>query len=83
MAATAPFSPTAESRMTERQRRFREQYLAQVSPWYNGLLHVIVTFGLGGAAIWWCLAQMQGARWEWLLVLPVAIAGNFVEFGMQ
>ena len=27
--------------MTERQRKFREQYLAQVSPWYNGVVHVI------------------------------------------
>ena len=25
--------------MTERQRRFREQYVAGISPWYNGLLH--------------------------------------------
>jgi hypothetical protein len=69
--------------MTERQRKFREQYLAQVSPWYNGLVHVIVTFGVGGALIAWCVAQMQGARWEWLLVIPVAIAGNFVEWGMH
>jgi hypothetical protein len=69
--------------MTERQRKFREQYLANVSPWYNGLLHVIVTFGVGGAAIWWCVSRMENARWEWLLLIPVAIAGNFVEWGMH
>lgn len=69
--------------MTERQRKFREQYVANISPWYNGLVHVIVTFGVGIAAIWWCVTQMQGARWEWLLVIPVAIAGNFVEWGMH
>jgi len=69
--------------MTDRQRKFREQYLAQVSPWYNGLVHVIVTFGVGGALIWWCVSRMQDARWEWLLVVPVALAGNFVEWGMH
>jgi hypothetical protein len=69
--------------MSERQRKFREQYLASVSPWYNGLLHVVVTFGVGAAAIAWCLSRMQNATWEWLLLIPVAIAGNFVEWGMH
>ena len=69
--------------MTERQRKFREQYVANISPWYNGLLHVIVTYGVGGAAIAWCVSRMQGSSWEWLLVIPVAIAGNFVEWGMH
>ena len=41
--------------MTERQRKFREQYVANISPWYNGLVHVIVTFGVGIAAIAWCV----------------------------
>jgi hypothetical protein len=69
--------------MTERQRKFREQYLANVSPWYNGLLHIAVTYGVGGAAIAWCVSRMQGSSWEWLLMIPVAIAGNFVEWGMH
>jgi hypothetical protein len=69
--------------MTDRQRRFREQYVAQISPWYNGLVHVVVTFGVGIAAIAWCVSRMQDARWEWLLLVPVAIAGNFIEWGMH
>src|SRR3954468_17900356 len=69
--------------MTERQRKFREQYVASISPWYNGLVHVIVTFGVGGALIAWCVSRMQDARWEWLLLIPVVIAGNFVEWGMH
>ena len=27
--------------MTERQRKFRAQYVARISPWYNGLVHVV------------------------------------------
>src|SRR5260370_18727520 len=26
---------------------------------------------------------MQEERWEWLLVIPVAIGGNFIEWGMH
>jgi len=69
--------------MTPRQHKFREQYVAQISPWYNGLVHIGVMYAAGISAIWWCVSSMQGATWEWLLVVPVAIAGNFVEWGMH
>ena len=69
--------------MTERQRRFREQYVAQISPWYNGLLHIGIMYAAGIGSIWWCVNQLQDARWEWLVMVPVAIAGNFVEWGMH
>jgi hypothetical protein len=69
--------------MTERQRKFREQYVAGISPWYQGLLHVGVMYAAGIGGIWWCLNQLQAARWEWLLVIPVALAGNFIEWGMH
>ena len=69
--------------MTERQRKFREQYTAAISPWYNGLVHIGVMYAAGIAAIWWCVSRMHNAGWEWLLVLPVAIAGNFGEWAMH
>ena len=69
--------------MTERQRKFREQYVAAISPWYQGLLHVGVMYAAGIGGIGWCLNQLQAARWEWLLVIPVALAGNFIEWGMH
>ncbi|NRF72381.1 fatty acid hydroxylase family protein [Aquincola sp. S2] len=69
--------------MTERQRQFREQYKADISPLYNGLLHIAVIYGVGAAAIWYCTGQMRYAGWEWLLALPVFIAGNFVEWFMH
>ena len=69
--------------MTDRQRKFREQYVAQISPWYNGLVHIGVMYAAGISAIWWCVSQMQNPTWEWLLVVPVAIAGNFGEWAMH
>jgi len=69
--------------MTERQRKFRAQYQAGISPSYSGWLHVAVLYGAGIAAIGYCLRQMQDAGWEWLLLAPVFIAGNFVEWFMH
>jgi hypothetical protein len=69
--------------MTERQRKFREKYVSEISPWYQGLLHVGVMYAAGIAAIWWCVSRMQNPTWEWLLLIPVAIGGNFVEWGMH
>jgi hypothetical protein len=69
--------------MTERQRKFREKYVAEISPWYNGLVHIGVMYAAGIAAIWWCVSRMQGATWEWLFVIPVALAGNFGEWALH
>jgi hypothetical protein len=69
--------------MTERQRQFREKYIDQISPWYNGLVHIGVMYAAGIAAIWWCVSRMQDPTWEWLLIVPVAIAGNFGEWALH
>lgn len=69
--------------MTDRQRRFRAKYVSEISPWYNGLVHVAVMYAAGLSVIAWCLSRMDNPTWEWLLVIPVAIAGNFVEWAMH
>lgn len=69
--------------MSERQRKFREQYKADISPLYNGLLHIGVIFAAGIAALYYCATRLENATWEWLLVLPVFVAGNLVEWFMH
>ena len=69
--------------MTERQRRFRETYRANISPFYNGLLHVGVMYAVGISLLVYCVEQLDHASWAWLMVLPVAIAGNFAEWAMH
>lgn len=69
--------------MTERQRRFREQYKSRISPLYNGPLHIGVMYGVGIAALWYCFQQLNGVTWEWGVALPVFLAGNFVEWAMH
>lgn len=69
--------------MSERQRKFRENYKANISPLYNGLLHIGVMYGVGAAAIYYCLTHLQSPTWEWFLVIPVFLGGNFVEWFMH
>ena len=67
--------------MTERQRKFREQYLAQISPLYNGLVHIGVMYTTGIAAIWWSVSRMHNPTWEWLLILPRCHRRQFRRMG--
>jgi hypothetical protein len=69
--------------MTERQRRFRAQYKSEISPMYNGLVHIGVMYGAGIAAIAWCATRLHGASWEWLFVIPAFVGGNFVEWAIH
>ena len=69
--------------MTERQKKFRDSYINDVSPFYNGLLHIGVMYIAGIAAIYYCSTQLNNPTWAWLTIIPVAIAGNFVEWAMH
>ena len=69
--------------ITERQSRFRAQYVGQISPWYHGLMHIGVMYGAGMLMLWWCIGQLQHPSWEWSLIIPIAIAGNFAEWAMH
>lgn len=69
--------------MSERQRRFREEYRSNISPLYNGLVHIAVIYLFGIGVIYWCVQQLVAPTWEWLIVPFVALAGNFVEWAMH
>ncbi|MFN0313677.1 MAG: sterol desaturase family protein [Burkholderiales bacterium] len=66
--------------MSERQSKFREQYQSQISPMYNGLVHIGVMYGVGIAVLWYCIKHLENAAWEWLLVLPVFFFSNMFEW---
>jgi hypothetical protein len=69
--------------MREKQRSFRERYRARIEPWYNGLVHILVIYGVGLAILYFCGKQLHQVAVEWLLIIPVAIAGNLVEWSMH
>jgi hypothetical protein len=69
--------------MSEKQRVFRERYQARIEPWYNGLVHISVMYGVGFALLYYCSQRLSQVNLEWLMVIPVAIAGNLVEWSMH
>ena len=69
--------------MSDRQRKFRELYVGGISPFYNGIFHIGVMYGVGSLAVFYCLTQLDNPSWAWLTIIPVAIAGNFVEWAMH
>jgi hypothetical protein len=69
--------------MSERQRKFREQYKAKISPYYNGLLHIGVMYSFGIAALWYCFNKLDNPSWEWLVIIPVFLIGNLLEWAMH
>lgn len=69
--------------MSERQRKFREQYKARISPYYNGLLHIGVMYAVGIAALWYCIGKLDHPSWEWLIIIPVFLGGNLAEWAMH
>lgn len=66
--------------MGERQKRFRTEYQSQISPLYNGIVHIGVIYVVGIAAISWCAGRLQHPTWEWLLVVPVFVLSNLFEW---
>ncbi|MFZ6745403.1 fatty acid hydroxylase family protein [Undibacterium sp. JH2W] len=69
--------------MDDKQRLFRLQYQAAISPYYHGVLHVLFVFGLGFALIAIALVQLQiqgGAGWAWLGVPATLLFANVNEW---
>ncbi len=60
--------------MTPRQEAFRADYRTKISPWYSGLLHVLMIYAIGIAAIWYCVRQIADPAWYEFLVIPVVFA---------
>ena len=72
-----------QRQMSDRQRQFRQQYRAGIEPWYHGFVHVLFMYAVGVSALWYCASQLRSPTWEWLLIIPVALGGNMVEWAMH
>ena len=69
-----------DRREQERQRQFRDRFVAETPTWYHGALHLGFTLVVTGATMWLCWSHIQNAGWEWLLVIPIALFGNWIEW---
>ncbi len=70
--------------MTERQATFRADYRTRISPWYSGLLHVVVIAALGVAAICYAASHIvRPSLWEWLVVPAAFLGCNVFEWALH
>lgn len=70
--------------MTKRQEAFRADYRERISPWYNGPLHVLLIYAIGGATIWYAVAHIHGPTLlEWLVVPVVFLLCNVFEWALH
>jgi hypothetical protein len=71
----------AKTPMTERQRKYRENYRVRVAGWYNGWLHIGLIYIIGFTALYVYLANLHDVRWwEYLTVPVVFMFANFFEW---
>ena len=64
-----------------RQQRFKKDFVADTPTWYRGELHLAFNILLPVGLIAWCVVHLQSPSPAiWLLVLPVALLGNWIEW---
>lgn len=67
--------------MTARQAAFRDAYRAQIAPAYDGLLHVVLIYLIGGAVLWYAIPHIHAPSWlEWLVVPASIVSSNIFEW---
>ena len=71
----------ATTPMTERQRKYRENYRQRVAGWYNGWLHIALIYIIGFTALYVYIANIHDLRWWEYLAIPVVFMfANFFEW---
>lgn len=72
-------SPT--DRISRRQQAFRADFRAKIARAYDGWLHVVMIYAIGGAAIWFAARQISSPAWYEFLIIPVAfVIANVFEW---
>jgi hypothetical protein len=74
----------ATTPMTERQRKYRENYRERVAGWYNGWLHILLIYTIGFTALYVYIANLHDVRWWEYLAIPVVfVFANFFEWAVH
>jgi hypothetical protein len=69
------------NRERERQKRFKKEYVAATPWWYRGELHLACMLVLTLGTIAFCWSRLEDPTfYEWLLVVPIFLFGNWVEW---
>ena len=66
------------SKMSDRQRSFREKYRKQVQGWYNGFLHVSIIYSIGFLLLFYFYLNIKTVNLLEYLIIPITFV--FVIF---
>lgn len=71
--------------MSPKQAAFREEYRSRIERWYNGPVHCLVIYAIGGGALAFFISQMnQPIRWwQWAVIPVVFLISNILEWAMH
>jgi hypothetical protein len=73
--------PTRDRREQQRQELFRQRYVEQSPWWYRGEYHLAFMLVVTLGTIAFCWSQIENSKaWEWLLIIPFALFGNWAEW---
>jgi hypothetical protein len=63
------------------QEKFRARFVAETPDWYHGLMHLGFTLAvtIGTVVVCWSYID-QATVWEWLIVVPIFLFGNWCEW---
>ena len=59
------------SDMSDRQRRFREEYRGRIAGWYNGWLHIAIIYTIGGSAFFIYVQNISTVQPLECLIIPI------------
>lgn len=70
-----------EATKKARLAKFRDQFRADTPSWYRGEYHLAFTLAFTIGTLLFCGSRIESATaWEWLLVVPVFLFGNWAEW---
>jgi hypothetical protein len=72
---------TKDEETYARSEAFRADYVASTPSWYRGEMHLAFTLCFTGGVLAWCILRLHNTTLaEWLLVVPMFLFGNYVEW---
>ena len=72
---------TQNAREIAYQEKFRARFIDQTPGWYHGAIHLgfTLTLTIGTAIVCW-VNIANATAWEWLIVAPIFLFGNWCEW---
>ena len=73
--------PTRDAREQQRQKLFRNKFVENAPSWYRGEYHLAFMLFVTLGTMTYCWLHIENSTpWEWLLIIPFALFGNWAEW---